>query len=90
VADLGHDVVQALGSSPLTHRLNAHIDEDHRATLNSVANLVQRTCIHGHRTAGGFMVDKTSLNMDMVVIGLACSALALVATTRLRSLRAFS
>ena len=86
---LGHDVVQALGSSPLTRRLNAHIEEDHRATLNSVANLVQRM---GYMIAGplvGFAVDKTSLATGMVLSGVTCSAIALIATVRLRRLGAF-
>jgi MFS family permease len=86
---LGHDVVQALGSSPLTKRLNAHIEGDHRATLNSVANLVQRM---GYMIAGplvGLVVDRTNLATGMVLVGVACSALALVATARLRRLNAF-
>ncbi len=86
---LGHDVVQALGNSPLTHRLNAHIEEDHRATLNSVANLVQRM---GYMVAGplvGVAVDKTNLATGMILTGVICSVVALAATTRLRQIGAF-
>ncbi len=86
---LGHDVVQALGSSPLTRRLNAHIEEDHRATLNSVANLVQRM---GYMIAGplvGFTVDKTNLATGMILTGVTCSVIALAATARLRHIGAF-
>jgi MFS family permease len=86
---LAHDVVQALASSPLTKRLNAHIEEDHRATLNSVANLVQRM---GYMVAGplvGLAVDKTNLATGMVLTGVVCSAIALAATARLKKIGAF-
>ena len=86
---LGHDVVQALGSSPLTHRLNAHIDEDHRATLNSVANLVQRLSYTIAGPLVGLAIDTTSLSAGMVLFGAVCSAIALLAVTRLHRLHAF-
>ncbi len=80
---LGHDLVQALGSSPLTKRLNAHIDEHHRATMNSATNLVQRL---GYTVTGplvGYMVDHAGLSFTFVGIGLSSSAIALVAVWRL-------
>ena len=86
---LGHDVVQALGSSPLTHRLNAHIDEDHRATLNSVANLVQRLSYTIAGPLVGLTIDQTTLGLGMALTGMACSAVALIAVVRLRQLNAF-
>ncbi len=88
-AVLGHDVVQALGSSPLTRRLNTHIEEDHRATLNSVANLIQRMAYMVAGPLVGIAIDKVGLNMGMVLTGIAGSVIALIATARLHQLHAF-
>lgn len=85
---LGHDLVQALGRAPLDRRLNDHIDEDHRATLNSVANLVQRMAFMVAGPAVGFMVDQTSLAAGFVATGITCSAVATVALMRMKQLRA--
>lgn len=89
-AVLGHDVVQALGSSPLTRRLNTHIEEDHRATLNSVANLVQRLVYMIAGPLVGLMIDHAGLATGLAVTGAACSIIAIAATLRLRQLQAFS
>lgn len=87
---LGHDVVQALGSSPLTRRLNTHIEEDHRATLNSVANLIQRLSYMVAGPLVGLAIDKTSLSTGMILTGVTCSTIALMAVARLRTLKTFS
>jgi sugar phosphate permease len=87
---LGHDVVQALGSSPLTRRLNTHIEEDHRATLNSVANLVQRLSYMVAGPLVGLAIDHAGLAIGMMLTGGACSVIAVIATIRLRQLQAFS
>jgi MFS family permease len=86
---LAHDVVQALGSSPLTRRLNSHIEEDHRATLNSVANLVQRMAYMIAGPLVGLAIDKTGLSTGLALTGIVASSLALLAVTKLRQLRAF-
>jgi MFS family permease len=84
---IGHDVVQALSDSPITARLNRYIPEEHRATLNSALNLVQRL---GYSLAGllvGWLVTTTGLSNALAVFGLACTTLAALAIVRLRQLR---
>jgi sulfite exporter TauE/SafE len=78
-----------LGTSPLTRRLNVHIDEDHRATLNSVANLIRRLSYMVAGPLVGLAVDKTNLNIGMAATGVVCSAIALTAVAKLQKLRAF-
>lgn len=87
---LGHDLVQALGRAPLDRRLNDHIDEDHRATLNSVANLVQRMAYMVAGPVVGLVVDQTSLTAGFLATGIACSAVATVALVRLNRMRALN
>lgn len=87
-AVLGHDLVQALGRAPLDRRLNDHIDEDHRATLNSVANLVQRMAYMVAGPVVGLMIDQTSLAAGFIATGVACSAVATIALVRLSRLHA--
>lgn len=85
---LGHDVVQALSDSPITARLNRYIPADHRATLNSALNLVQRL---GYSLAGlmvGWLVSITSLSQTLAIFGAACTTVAAVSVLRLRQLRA--
>jgi MFS family permease len=90
LAVLGHDVVQALGTSPLTHRLNDHMGEEHRATLNSVANLIQRLVYAVTGPLVGLAVDKWGLSLGMIATGVICSSIALLAIARLRPLNALA
>lgn len=89
-AVLGHDIVQALSNSPLTRRMNIHMDEENRATLNSVANLVRRMTYTVAGPAVGFMVDKIGLSFGMVATGVGCSFVAYLAIWRLRIRHAFN
>ena len=86
---LGHDIVQALQSQPLTNRLNEHINPDHRATMNSVANLIQRLVFTIAGPLVGLLIDREGLHAGFIVTGLACSSCAFVAITRLHSLKTF-
>lgn len=87
---LGHDVVQALSKSPLTRLLNGHMDEEHRATLNSVANLVARLTYTIAGPLVGLIVDHAGLATGLAVLGICSSVAAYGALWRLRQLRAFA
>ncbi len=89
VAVLGHDVVQALHSQPITGKLNSHIAQDFRATLNSTVNLVQRMVYMVAGPLVGLLVDKAGIQVGFVVTGLTCSAIALAALARLHRLGTF-
>jgi predicted MFS family arabinose efflux permease len=88
-AVLGHDVVQVLSSQPLRARLNAHISHRHRATLNSVANLVQRLFYTVAGPLAGLAVDRYGLSTGFVLAGTISSLAATIAFWRLRRLGAF-
>ncbi|HET9411424.1 MAG TPA: MFS transporter, partial [Candidatus Saccharimonadales bacterium] len=81
---LGHDVVQALHGPTTIQRLNNHIDDEHRATLNSVVNLLQRCMYAIAGPAAGFAIDKTGLTNGLAIIGVACGAVATLAIVRLK------
>jgi MFS family permease len=83
---LGHDAIQALQTTPITGRLNAHIGHEYRATLNSAINLVQRLAYSLLGPLVGLVVDRAGLATGFVVTGLVCSTAAVVAIVRLRSL----
>jgi MFS family permease len=86
---LGHDAIQALHAQPLSHRLNAHMDADHRAMLNSVTNVVQRLAFTVAGPLVGLTVDQASLTTGLVATGCVFSAVAFVALARLRQLNTF-
>lgn len=86
---LGHDVVQALQGQPITAKLNAHMDHEFRATMNSLVNLVQRLLYSGAGPLLGLLVDKTSLATGFVVTGVVVSSVAFVALARLNQLGTF-
>ncbi|HSX05128.1 MAG TPA: MFS transporter [Candidatus Saccharimonadales bacterium] len=88
-AVLGHDIIQALASQPITAELNKHIAHEFRATLNSLVNLVQRLVFTVAGPLLGLLVDKTSLSIGFVAIGAIASALALIALLRLHRLQTF-
>lgn len=85
---LGHDAVQALGSSPLVRRLNDHLDEAHRAAMNGVANLVQRLAYTIVGPLAGLAVDKLGLQAGLVILGLTSITISAAALLRLNSLKA--
>ncbi len=86
---LGHDVIQALQGPPITARLNAYIEHEYRATINSVINLVQRLVFMLAGPLVGLVVDRSGLKIGLVSTGLVCSTLAFVALARLHRLRTF-
>lgn len=85
-AVLGHDAVQALQSQPVTARLNQHMHHEYRATLNSLVNLVQRLAYALAGPLAGLAVDRLGLSAGLLVAGLACSIVSLVALARLHVL----
>ncbi len=89
-AVLGHDVVHALGNPPLVKQLNVHMDPDYRATMNSVANLVQRLVFTIAGPIVGLAVDRFGLKTGLIVTGVSCSAVAFLAVYRLSRLSTFS
>ena len=89
-AVLGHDIVQALHRSPLSERLNVHMDPEYRATMNSVANLVQRLVFTIAGPLVGLSVDRYGLQTGLVITGVSCSSAAFLALWRLDRLRTFA
>ncbi len=87
---LGHDVVQALQTQPITAKLNEHIHHEYRATLNSLVNLVQRLLYSLAGPLVGLMVDKAGLQVGFVVLGVVCGVFSLVAILRLRRFQTFA
>ena len=87
---LGHDAIQALHEPPLTRRLNHHISAEVRATLNSVANLMQRLVFAVCGPLVGLLVDQAGLSTGFVAIGTVTGTFSLVAVARLNQLKTFS
>jgi len=73
----------------ITARLNAYIEHEYRATINSVINLVQRLVFMLAGPLVGLVVDRSGLKIGLVSTGLVCSTLAFVALARLHRLRTF-
>jgi hypothetical protein len=88
-AVLGHDVVQALQSQPITDKLNTHIDHTYRATMNSLVNLVQRLLYSLAGPLVGLLADTASLSVAFMVLGLSIAGFAFVALARLHRLHTF-
>ena len=88
-AVLGHDVVQALGSQPVTAQLNKHMHHEFRATMNSLVNLFRRLVYAVAGPAVGFVADKAGLRAAFVVTGAVFASAALLAVSRLHRLRTF-
>lgn len=88
-AVLGHDAVQALQSQPVTALLNAHITHRHRATLNSLVNLVQRLFYTVTGPLLGLLVDRTGLSVGFAVTGVITMLVALLAMSRLHQYGTF-
>lgn len=88
-AVLGHDVVQALQSQPITSQLNEHMAHRHRATLNSLVNLVQRLFYTVAGPLAGLLVDRTGFSIALVLTGTIMTLLALAALVRLHQLGTF-
>lgn len=86
---LGHDIVQALGKQPIIDKLNDHFDQESRATMNSLVNLIQRLVYSIAGPLVGLMIDKTSLSKSFMIIGVIFSAVALISLVRLRKLGTF-
>lgn len=86
---LGHDVVQALSSQPITAKLNDYIDHEFRATMNSLVNLVQRLTYSLAGPVVGFIVDRWGLRAGFVVTGATCSVVAFAALLRLHKFKTF-
>lgn len=83
---LGHDAVQALQSQPLTAKLNEHMSHRHRATLNSMANLVQRLFYTVAGPLAGLLADHLGLSVGFVVLAAVFAATASFALLRLHQL----
>ena len=88
-AVLGHDIVQALGSQPITAQLNKHMAHEFRATMNSLVNLFRRLVYAVVGPAIGFLADRAGLSAAFVVSGAVFSGVALLALARLRSHKTF-
>lgn len=88
-AVLGHDVVQALHSQPITARLNEYMQHEFRATMNSLVNLAQRMLYSLAGPFLGLLADRTSLSTAFTVTGLTVSTVAYVALARLHKLKTF-
>ena len=88
-AVLGHDIVQALQSQPVTAKLNEHMSHEHRATMNSAVNLVQRLAYSLSGPLVGVAVDKAGLSAGLLLTGLAVTGLAFTALVRLHRLGTF-
>jgi MFS family permease len=86
---LGHDVVQALHSQPITAELNTRVQQEFRATVNSLVNLVQRLAFSTTGPLVGLLVDKSGMSMGFVTTGVVCSTTALIALARLHKLKTF-
>lgn len=85
-AVLGHDIVQALHSQPVTARLNAHMNHEFRATMNSLVNLVRRLVFAVAGPLLGLLVDRTSLAIGLLLTGALMSVLSFMALIRLHQL----
>ena len=88
-AVLGHDIVQALQSQPITAKLNEHMSREHRATMNSAVNLIQRLAYSLAGPLVGAIVDGAGLSRGLLITGAVSSGLALLALARLHRLGAF-
>lgn len=88
-AILGHDIVQALHKRPVTARLNLLMHPDHRATMNSLVNLVQRLSYAAAGPFVGLVADKSGLAAAFIMMGVSGTGLALLALFRLDRLRTF-
>lgn len=86
---LGHDIVQALHAPPLEKRYNEHIASRYRAMLNSVVNLQSRLAYAALGPIVGLAVDRMGLIHGLAATGLAFSAAAAVAYTKLYQLGSF-
>lgn len=87
---LGHDLVQALQGPALLQRLNAHVPHnDHRATLNSAVNMLQRLAYAGVGLLGGIFADAGGLSMGLLVSMAVCGGPAFFALARLHRLGTF-
>jgi MFS family permease len=86
---LGHDVIQALQSQPITKQLNLHFSHEYRATMNSLVNLVQRLLYTIAGPLVGLLVDKHGLSVGFLVSGAVCMAIALLALAKLHRLHTF-
>jgi MFS family permease len=86
---LGHDVIQALYCQPITDKLNTHMPQDCRATMNSVINLIMRLSYSIAGPLVGLLIGNVGLQVGFVVTGMVCSGLAFVALSRLHRLKTF-
>ncbi|HXH26832.1 MAG TPA: MFS transporter [Candidatus Acidoferrum sp.] len=86
---LGHDLIQALHAQPLTQALNKHIDNQHRATMNSAVNLAKRLATATASPLVGLLVGAAGLSVGLIVTGLVASSLASLALLRLHQLKTF-
>lgn len=88
-AVLGHDIVQALHSQPISAELNEHMEHRHRATLNSLVNLVERLFYTVAGPLVGLLVDRAGFSAALVLTGATMTLLALAALARLHHLGTF-
>lgn len=88
-AVLGHDVTQSLHKRPVTSRLNMLMHPEHRATMNSLVNLVQRLSYALAGPIVGLVADKSGLAAAFMMMGVSGTAVALIALLRLDRLGTF-
>jgi MFS family permease len=87
---LGHNTVRALQVGPIVARLNEHIHDNHRSTMNSVVALVERLVYTVVGPIVGLTVDSAGLPTAMVGVGVACSGVSAIALLRLYRLGTFA
>ncbi len=87
---LAHDVVHALQGPVLLQRLNGFVPHsDHRATLNSGVNLLQRLAFTAAGPLAGLAYDLGGLMTGLLLMGTLCSGAAFFALARLHKLGTF-
>jgi MFS family permease len=88
-AVVGHDVVHALHSAPLSRRYNEHMPDRFRAMLNSVVRLQNRLVLVFVGPLAGLLVDWAGLSRGLLVLGLVFGSVAAVAYARLVRIGSF-
>lgn len=87
---LGHEVVHAMQGPAIISRLNGSMHSQHRATLNSAVNLLQRLSFTVVGPLVGLAVDFGGLRTGAWATGALCAGAAAFALVRLHRYRTFS
>jgi MFS family permease len=86
---LAHNTVRALQTSPIMAKLNGHMQDANRASMNSAVNLVERLAYTIVGPIVGFTVDVGGLGTGMIGVGAVGCGLAAIALLRLHRLGTF-